>query len=207
MSLAVAFRHQTPVQAGIAPAQPVAQAHQLLLADQPRIGVLTHAARIVVDDVPDAGAALGDLEDLVDLLLVLAHHQLHLGVVDQVLDLLVERILINAEAHRAQRVGGDLALHPFRAVAADDGDHVAAAHAERAHPERHALDRALVVAPGELPPDAEFLFPQRHFVGPALGVVRQQLGKGVVPGDIGVVDVLDSHHATACSCPSTPSPR
>ncbi len=170
-----------------------AASDQLLLAHQPRVVVLAHAAGITVDDVLDAGALFRDLQHLVDLLLILGDDDLRPGVVDQVSDLLIEGILVDAEDHRPKGVRGDLAVDPLGAVVADNADRVAAADAEGVHPQGKPLDAGVVVGPGEFVPDAELLLAQRHPLWPVRRVVGEQLGKGVEPGDIGIVRGRTAH--------------
>ncbi len=193
---------QFVVETGLLGIELVPQPHQLGVAEQPRVVVLAHAARIAVDDMLDAGALLGDLQHLVDLFLVLGDDDLRSGVVDQVGDLLVEGILVDAEDHRPQRVRGDLAGHPFGPVVADDADGVALADAELVHAESEAPHHRLVVGPGEGVPDAELLFAQGDLVRPVGGVVGQQLGKGIVTLDVGV---FGFHQATSPAWPWRPS--
>ena len=66
-------------------------------------------------------------------------------------------------------------------------------------PERDLPDAVAVVGPGELVPDAEFLLAHRDLAGPVLGVVQQQLRKGVVTLDVAV---LRLHQAGSSSTPT-----
>ena len=52
---------------------------------------------------------VGDVEQLVDLLLVLGKHDRDVARDEKMRDLLVERVAIEAEAHGADGVRGDLA--------------------------------------------------------------------------------------------------
>ena len=73
--------------------------------------------------------ALGQRQQLVDLLLVLGEHQFGLAVAQQIGGFLIQHVAIEAEAHGADGVGGDFGRHPVRPVVADDADDVAAAEA------------------------------------------------------------------------------
>ena len=138
--------------------------------------------------------ALGQRQQLVDLLLVLGEHQFGLAIGQEIGGFLIQHVAVEAETHRADRVDGDLGGDPVRAVVADDADHVAAAEPERDHAEREVAHSVLVVLPGELPPQPEIFLTQRDFAAVLMGVEPQQLRKGVGFGDAtGVV-----HHA-ACS--------
>src|SRR3546814_3055992 len=52
--------------------------------------------------------------------------------------------------------------------------------------ERDAPDLGEVAGPGDLVPDAEILYPQRHLVGSRLRVQAKQLGQRVVDRWIGI---------------------
>ncbi len=152
---------------------------QLRPREQPGVGVFAQAAAVVVDDPPQLGQLARDLQELVDLLLVLGKGDLGLGVVEQILDLLAERVLVDAERHRAHALRRELGPEPVRPVAADDPDHVAARDPERQQPERQLLDLLFGIGPAVDVPDAEFLLAQRDLATEAGGIVQQQLGGGV----------------------------
>ncbi len=92
---------------------------------------------------------------------------------------------------------GQLGPEPVRAVAADDADHVAAADTEREEAERqlpHAIEQ---VGPAVDMPDAVFLLPDRDVGAVAAGIVQQELGRGVEPGEIGELHGVTRPLATA----------
>ena len=62
------------------------------------------------------------VENLVHLLLVLGDDEFGLRVVDDVGDLLEDRILIDPGAESAGGLGGELGDDPFGLVVADDGN-------------------------------------------------------------------------------------
>src|SRR3546814_1128072 len=105
---------------------------------------------------------------------------------DQVADLLLERVAVDPQRHRAARMGRQLAADPVGVVVADQRHHVAAADPQVVEGERDAPDLGEVAGPGDLVPDAEILYPQRHLVGSRLRVQAKQLGQRVVDRWIGI---------------------
>ena len=137
------------------------------------------------------GHAVGQRQQLVDLLLVLGEHQFGFAIAQQVGGFLVQHVAIEAKAHGADGVRGDLGRHPVRPVVADDADDVAAAESEFDHAEREIMHAGLVVVPGEDAPEPEILFAQRDLAAMLPGVEAQQLRIGVGLGDAsGII-----HHA------------
>ena len=67
--------------------------------------VLPHALIVPVDDVTDPGELVLDLQDLVHLFLVFAHHQYALRVVQQEIHLRWGEIRIQAKAHGPDALG------------------------------------------------------------------------------------------------------
>ena len=157
---------------------------QLRAVQQSRVLVFAHAALIVVDDPAQARQLVRDLQDLVRLLLVLDERELGLGVAEQIGDLFRQRVLVDAERDGADRLRRQLRPQPVRPVAADDPDHVAALDVERQQSARQLLDPGARVRPGVDLPDAVVLLPQRDLGAPVRRVVQQQLGGGVVPGQV-----------------------
>ena len=153
--------------------------NQLAHRQQPRVVVFPHAARVAVDDVPQGRCALADGQQLVDLLLILGDHHRDAGEGQQIGDLVIQRIPVEAERARAQRMRRDLAHHPVRPIVADQPDHVAGADAQGPQPERDAARARLVLAPGDAAPDAELLLAQRHLAGMRPRIPHQQLRQGI----------------------------
>ena len=149
------------IEAGLARRALAPQRGKLVGFHQPRVVVFPHPARIGIDDVLERGHAIGKREQLVDLLFVLGEHQFGCAVGEQIGGFLVQHVAIEAERHRANCVGCDLGRHPVRAVVADDADDVAAAKPQLDHAEREIMHAALIVVPGEQPPQPEILFAQR----------------------------------------------
>ena len=116
-------------------------AGELARFHQAGIVIFPHAARIGIDDVLQVRRAVGEAQQLVDLLFVLGEHQLRFAVAQQIGGFLIQHVAIEAEAHGADRMGGDFGRDPVRPVVADDADDVAAAEAELDHAEREIAAR------------------------------------------------------------------
>ena len=158
---------------------------------QARIVVFPHAARIGIDDVLEVGRAIGQRQQLVDLLLVFGEHQFGFAVAEQIGRFLVQHVAIKAEAHGADGMRCDFGRHPVRPVVADDADDVAAPETQFDHAEREIMHARLVVVPGEDAPQPEILFAQRDLAAVLPGVEAQQFRIGIGLGDAsGVI-----HHA------------
>src|SRR5439155_4968734 len=113
---------------------------------------------------------------------------------------------VDAEAHAADDVRGDLGCGPIGPVVADDRNHVAPADAELGKAEREITDASLVICPGDLAPQAKVLLAQRNFVCVLFGIEPQQLWKGVGLGDAGgVVDHPATSAGVGASSGSTSS--
>jgi len=168
-----------------------AHRHQLARLHQPRVVVFAHATWIGIDDVLEIRRALGEREQLVDLLFVLCEDEFCRAVAEQIGRFLVQHVAIETEAHGADGVGSDFRCHPVRPVIADDADDVAAAEAEFDHAEREIMHARLIVVPGEDAPEPEILFAQRDLVAVLLRIDAQQLWIGV--GYRGAPGVI--HHA------------
>ena len=73
--------------------------HQVKMAHQSGIFILAHTARIAVNDMLHTWTFFSDLKNLIDLLFILGDDDLGASIVDQVGNLLIERILVDAEYH------------------------------------------------------------------------------------------------------------
>ena len=135
--------------------------------------------------------AVGQREQLVDLLLVLGEHQPRLAVVEKISGFLVEHIAIEPEAQGPDGVGRHFGRDPIGPVVADDADDIVAAEAQLDHAEREIVHARLVVVPGEGAPQAEVLFAQRDLAAVLFGVEPQHFRIGVGLRDPGGV----IHHA------------
>jgi hypothetical protein len=144
-----------------------------------RIGVVAHAARVVIEDRLEGRQPLADLQELVDLLLVFGHGEARLGMLEHELHLGGDRILIDRDGNAAQALRrGHRPIEP-RAVVADDREPVAAPEAQRGQAVRQVLHflRGLTPTPGL--PDAEILLADRRVSAVPRRMVEQKLGKRV----------------------------
>lgn len=139
--------------------------------------------------------ALGQRQQLVDLLLVLREDELGLAVVEEIRGLLIQDIAIEPEAQSADCVGGHLRSNPVRPVVADDANDVTAAKAELDQPEREVAHAGLVIVPGERAPEAEIFFAQRDLVAVLAGIEPEHFRIGV-----GLRDAARIIHHAALSC-------
>ncbi len=167
---------------------------QFFEAHQPRIIILAHTTRVAVDNMLDAGALLGDLKNLVDLLLILGENHPSPGIIDQVGNLFVERILIDAKDHAADGMDTDLPGNPFGTIVADNTDCVSLDNPQLLETEGNIANLLLIIGPGQLFPDAESLFTHCDIIGPMLSIIGEQLGKSIVNRNIGVDT---THQATS----------
>ena len=96
--LALGRVDQPVVELRLARGAGAAELGELLGRHQPRIVIFPHAARIGIDDVLQPRHALGQRQQLVDLLLVLGEDELRLAVVEEIGGLLVQHVAIEPEA-------------------------------------------------------------------------------------------------------------
>ena len=143
------------------------------------VAVAAHAARVLVDHQAEAGQVAAQREHLVDLLLVLGHHDRHLGVGEHVHELAGDGVLVERHRHAAQRLRGELRPVEAGAVVAEHGELVAALEAERRQAQREVAHVLLAVAPAVGLPDAAVLLAHAGPPGSAPGVAPQQLGQRV----------------------------
>ena len=189
--LALGRVDQPVVEARLARGAVAAHRGELFGFHQARIVVFPHAARIGIDDVLEVGRAIGQRQQLVDLLLVFGEHQFGVAIAEQIGRFLVQHVAVKAEAHGADGMRCDFRRHPVRPVVADDADDVAAPETQFDHAEREIMHARLVVVPGEDAPQPEILFAQRDLAAVLPGIEAQQLRKGICLGDAsGVI-----HHA------------
>ncbi len=166
---------------GSAASEPFAGIHQPVPGDQAWILVLPHAAIVTVDD--QARPAGTQLEQLVDLLLVLAQDDPDVRRLQQVAGLGGQHVLVDAQRQATQGLGGKLAPDPVRPVAADQAHHLATPQPKLGQAQRHEPHLVAILRPGELVPDAELLLAHGHFAGPVRGIVQEQLGQRVQVGE------------------------
>ena len=116
----------------------LAPAQVLDVGEGVQVGVVVagEPALLLVDDGVEARHALGDGDDLVDLLLVLHDGELHLGVVEDVGHLVGHRVLVDRHGDAADALHRREGRVEARAVVADDGHRVAAVEPQLAQAER-----------------------------------------------------------------------
>ena len=141
--------------------------------------------------MPERRCAVGEPQELVDLLFVLGENELRFAIIEKIGRFLIEHVAIKTEAQGSKRVGCDFGGHPIRPVVTDDADDVITFQAEFDHAERKIPNAVLIVAPGERFPEPEILFAQRDLISEFTGVQPQHLRIGVGLRDAGGV----IHHA------------
>ena len=149
------------------------------------VPVMAQAAGVLVDDVFEMRQAILDAEQLVHLLLVLCHREACLRVIEHELHLFGDRVLIDRHRHRAERLGGQHRPVELRPVVADDGDLVAAPHAERGKAAGGSLYSGCRFTPAVGLPDPEFLLAHRWPVATQFCVLKHELRKCVVGRGLG----------------------
>ena len=97
-------------------------------------GIGTQALGLDHDDAAQARQAVGHLQHLVDLLLVLAHDQFDVGMFQHIAHFLGRAGGVHAHGDRAHRTRAHLRQQPFDAVLGDDGHAPARRQAQRAQP-------------------------------------------------------------------------
>ena len=154
--------------------------------DESRRRVARHPARVVVHDVADVGAALAQVERLVDLLLVFGDDEGDLHFAGHVQHFLRRRVRVHRHRVSAEHARAQHAHVQARPVVAEH-QHALAAH--EAHLLQPGGDRQHGVGhlrPGRLLPDAPVLLAHRDGIGHGLRIGRHeahQRGLGVeVPG-------------------------
>ena len=141
--------------------------------------VPVHAPRIVVDDVLQPRDPTANLEHLVHLLLVLRHDQTRFGRLQHPGQLCRDRVLVEAQRQCPDHLRTQLGDHPFGPVVADDRDPVALLHAQLEEPQGKGTDAVEEPRPGDLLPDAEFLFAKGDLFRVFRRAEREEAGEGV----------------------------
>ncbi len=164
---------------------------EVLDGHQARIVVFAHAPRVGIQDMPDGRDALAEVQQLVHLLLVLGEDHLGLPVIEEIMDLLAERVAVEAEGQGADRVRRDLSADPVRPVVSDERHHVAPAQAEIVEAQRESLHPLVVVAPRERSPETEILLAQGDVGGMLARIQAQELRERV--GGLDPLREIDRH--------------
>ena len=143
------------------------------------IAIVPKAARIDIDHDLEPRQPAPDLQELVDLLLVLADGEAGAGMLDDIGELVSHRILVDRHRDAAQRLGGTHRPIQPRPVVADHDQAVAAAEAQIGKAGRQPADLVGDPGPAIGLPDAVFLLAIGRPVGTAPGAHGKQLGKRV----------------------------
>ena len=148
---------------------------------EPGLAVMPHAARIGEDHLFEQRAALLDLGQFVDLLLVFGHRETHLGMVEHKGHLFGDRILVDRHRHAAQRLRrGDRPIEP-RPVVADDRELVAAPEADGRETAGERLDLGGDLGPAPALPDPVILLAVGRPLRPHPRMLEQQFRKRIRP--------------------------
>ena len=141
--------------------------------------VVPHPARVDIHHDAKRGHLLLDREQLVDLLLVLGQGKARAAMLDDVGQLLGDRVLVDRHRHAAQRLRR--AHRPVEPgpVVADHDQPVAAAEAEVGQARGQQTDLLGDMAPVIGLPDAVFLLAVGGLAGTLQGKLRQKLGKRI----------------------------
>jgi hypothetical protein len=143
--------------ARVLPVVPVTERQELLERHHLRIREAVQPFHVEDDDPDELRAALPDLQDLVELLLVLGEEEACAAIVDDVLDLACRVGRVDAVGDAADRHRAEVRVEPLGAVLGDDGHHVPRLEAQGDEPEPDLLRAQAVLAPRDRAPDAEML--------------------------------------------------
>ena len=146
---------------------------------QKGLGVVPHAACIVVEDVLQAVALVLDLHQLVDLLLILDNGELDLGILQDENHFCRDSILIQRQRNAAQHLRRTHRPVETGTVVADDGQVVTALETEFRQAASHGANFFRDLAPVPGLPDAEIFFAGRRTVSPGHRVIQHQTGKSI----------------------------
>lgn len=101
---------------------------------QPLVIVITQPARLVVEEVSEVRQPVRHRQQLVDLLLILHGGVFHLRVGEHISQFVRDRIGIDRHRNRAQHLRRHHRPIELGPVGADDGDGIAAPHADSDSP-------------------------------------------------------------------------
>ena len=147
---------------------------------------MPETAGILVEDASEMRQAILDADQLVDLFLILGHGEARLRVIEDEQHLLGDRVLVDRHRHGAEALGRQHRPVELRPVVADDGDLVAALHAECCEATGNRPHSGRRLGPAMGLPDAEFLLAHRRPVAVQPRVVQHELRKRVVGRGFGL---------------------
>ena len=163
----------------------------LLEIHQHGVVVLPHAAGVPIDDLPEIGDLVANLDDLVHLLLVLAHDIDRVRILEDVLNLRRGHVRIEADDLGPRRQGRVLGPEKLGLVFTADTDRLGRAGAPT--PVRAVMKIPNVIPdllPGQGLPDTVVLAGHEDFVGILPGPLFEQGRQGLglhLGHDAGVV--------------------
>ena len=166
---------------GMVAVMDAAHFHQLVDVVQEGLGVVAHAARVVIDDMLERRQLILDLEQFVNLLLILDDGETDAGVLHHEEHFGGDRILVQRHRHAAERLGGAHHHVQMRPVVADDGKVVATLETEFGEAAGQRPDTFCDVGPRPGLPDPEILLAHRRRVGTSSRVIQQQARKSMQP--------------------------
>jgi len=126
---------------------------QLREAQEAGLAIAPEPARVVVHDPLEPRALRAHVEQLVHLLLVLGNREAGLGMVEDVGELALDRVLVERDRHAAEGLRGHGRPVELRPVVAHDRGLVAAREAERREAERDEPGLGEVLGPRPGLPD------------------------------------------------------
>ncbi len=144
------------------------------IGSQLRLPIIPHAAFIVEHDVRNASQRLLDLEQFVDLLLVLDHGEVDLGIFQYVSHVGRRRILIQGHRHAAQALRRRHRPVQARPVVADHRQVHAAPEAEGGQATGKRAHLIVDGGPARGLPDAQVLFAEGRMIRARLRMLQQQ---------------------------------
>ena len=159
----LALRHVRLEKLGLALAQLSTRGEQRVPAHEPVVReVVAHPPRVLEHNLFDVRQFFPPVQNLVHLLLVLGQHDAHVGVGEQVGDLVADARAVHPHAHRPDALRREFHHGPGGDVVGHDGHLVARRHAQREEAQRGVLHLQSHLRPGGLVPDAEILVAQSH---------------------------------------------
>lgn len=143
------------------------------------------------DDRPQLGKVGADREGLVELFLIFADEDRHVGFGQEVVDLVGRTRRIDADRHAPDQIGAELGDDPFASALAQDGDMLAGGEAERHETKTEMAGHPGIFGPVVGLPNAVFLLAQGNRAAPRLRPMQQaarqyHLGRRAGPGHLHV---------------------
>src|SRR3979490_1472440 len=147
--------------------------------DQSAVIVVMESTRLVINDLMEMWHPVGYGQNLIDLLLILRGDKLHIGMSEDVGKLVSNRIRIDRNRNRAQRLGcyhGPVELRP---IGTDDGDRVSWLQSKSLQARGICTYDLGDLGPGPRLPDTKILMPKRRTAAKLRSISQKQLGERV----------------------------